>query len=182
MKKPAFITGILLIVCSLLGAQDTSPSQQQSSYDRFLSRSGTMMRYRDYVMPELRGTYGLYENRIRVLTAGSETNTFYQITLTGKYSSVTGSIDYDDISEVLKAMESLLQAFTSDVSLKPDYLENKFITKDEVAIGYYISTKGNAWYIVLDRNKSDSTAFFKDGQTIKTALEEAKKRMEALNK
>jgi hypothetical protein len=86
------------------------------------------------------------------------------------------------MSETIKAIDLLLQAFQSDNALKPDYLENKFVTKDGVAIGYYISSKDSSWYINLDRYKSDSTVFIKDGQILKVAFYEAQKRMDILGK
>jgi hypothetical protein len=182
MKKQIVVACLLLTLSIFSWSQDTSSTKDQTSYDRFLSKSGTMIRFQDYKMPELRGNYQTYENRIRILTVGADKSEYYQIVVTGKYSSVTGSISYEDMSETIKAIDLLLQAFQSDNALKPDYLENKFVTKDGVAIGYYISSKDSSWYINLDRYKSDSTVFIKDGQILKVAFYEAQKRMDILGK
>ena len=182
MKKLLFTIGILFWISVMTFGQDTNAPREQTSYDRFVSRSGAIIRFQDYSLPELKGNYGTYENRVRVLSVASETTVYYQIVNPTKYSSIVGSISKADIVETMKAVESLLQTFQVDVASKPDYIENKFVTNDGVAIGYYVSSKGGSWFINLDKYKSDSTIFLRDGQQLKILLESAKARMDALEK
>jgi hypothetical protein len=61
-----------------------------------------------------------------------------------------------------------------------DYLENKYITNDGIQLGYYVSGKESAWYLVLDKYKSDSTAFSKEGDSIAIAIKTAQDKITQL--
>jgi hypothetical protein len=178
MKRPVFLVVFLFMIC-ILGFSQSS-EKQVTSYDQFVSQSGKIIRFQDYKLPPLKGSLFLYTTRIRVLKAGEKTTYYYQIIIKGKYSDVTGSIEENDLIEMAKALESLQISYIQDKKGSADYLENKYITNDGVQLGYYISGKDYAWYFDLDKNKSDSTAFFNDGEVISSAIKYALEKITLL--
>jgi hypothetical protein len=123
---------------------------------------------------------GNADTRIRKFTSGGESKYFYQIEKSGQYS--TASIEYTDLLEVIKALATLKTQVDNDVALNPDYLENKFITSDGFEIGYYVSSGKTRWYLKLERYGSDNTVFINDVETLTTAFEGAKDKIEELKK
>jgi len=178
MKRVASLLIISLFCLVGIFAQDTE--KKTTSYDLFISQSGKIIRFLDYKLPPLKGSYSIYNNRVRVLTAGETTTYYYQIVNTGKYGDTTGSITENDLIEMIKAIEALLTTYAIDKKSTFDYMENKFLTEDNVGFGYYISGKDSAWYVNLGRGSSDSSCFFSNGETIKngftTALDKIKER------
>ncbi|MCL1484538.1 MAG: hypothetical protein MH208_09330 [Marinobacter sp.] len=92
----------------------------------------------------------------------------------------TASIEYSDLLEVIKALNSLKSEVESDIRSDPDYMENKFITEDGFQLGYYI-TKGKAtWYLKLEKYGSDKTLFINDLEKIERNFLDAKNKIEEL--
>jgi hypothetical protein len=136
----------------------------------------------DNKLPNLSASYGAAETRVRKIINGTATAYFYQITKEGKYSNSVASIEYSDLLELLKAVKVLKGEVINDIAANSDYRENKFVTVDGSQVGYYVS-KGKAnWYIKLEKQGSDNTLFIDNGDTIETALTDAKSKIDELKK
>lgn len=147
----------------------------KTKMDVFSSKTGIITKFSDTNLTGIKATYGVRATtRIRKINSGNIEGYFYQIEKTGKYSNSTASIEYTDLLELIKAMETLKLEEVDDVVKNPDYLENKFITEDGFQVGYYVSKGKSAWYLKLEKYGSDSTLFVKDGETIINAFNEAK--------
>ena len=59
-------------------------------------------------------------------------------------------IEYSDLIEINKAYNKLQQEVNADITLNPEYLENKFISNDDFRIGYYVEKEKAHWFIRLD--------------------------------
>ncbi len=154
----------------------------KTKMDVFASKTGSITKFIDTKLPNLKASFGSAETRIRKITNGSSSAFFYQILKEGKYSNSTASIEYSDLIEVLKALKALKAEVTNDISTNPDYMENKFVTVDGFQVGYFVSGAKASWYIKLEKYGSDNTLFIENGDTIETAFTEAKNKIDELKK
>mgnify|MGYP006087921007 FL=1 len=181
MKKLSLI--LLVIVLSTISAfaQDAKDvNKEATKMDAFASKTGVITKYIDYNLPNIKLTYGIAETKIRQLYSGQEIGYFYQISKEGKYDTKTASIAYEDLIEVLKAIQSLKEESEADKILNPDYLENKFVTDDGFKIGYYVSNGKVAWFLTLEKYGSGNTIFLNSVTDIETAFNDAKTKIETL--
>jgi len=181
MKKLLFLLLISVLEISFVSAQNAKNTNKEATkMDVFASKTGVIIKYIDYKLPNLKLTYGIAETKIRKLYSGQDVGYFYQISKKNEYGTKTASIAYEDLIEVLKAIQSLKEASESDKALNPDYLENKFVTDDGFQVGYYVSKGKLKWYLVLEKYGSGNTVFIYNFSTIETAFNEAKTKIESL--
>ena len=178
MKKVLIFT-LLTIITGVAAAQDAQ--DEATKFEQFASKTGVIIKFIDYSLPDLRLTYGVAETKIRKLISGGQIGYFYQISYEGDYDTKTASIAYVDLKEILKAVESLSSEYADDVSSKPDYLESKFVTEDGFQVGYYVSGSSASWYLVLEKYGSGNTIFMRNVSTIENAFSEAARRIEELS-
>jgi len=170
MRK-AIVFVMLTIFAGISSAQDVQ--EEATKFQQFASKTGVIIKFVDYNLPDLSFMYGAAETKIRKLISGGEIGFFYQISYEGKYDTKTASIAYEDLQEILKAIEKLSFEFSGDLASNPDYMENKFVTEDGFQVGYYVAGTRAAWYLVLERYGSDNTVFIRDVATITDAFTEA---------
>ena len=181
MKKTLFILLISVLATGSMLAQGAKDAKKEATkMDAFASKTGVIIKFIDYNLPNLKLTYGIAETKIRKLYSGQEVGYFYQISKEGKYGTKTASIAYEDLIEVLKAIQSLKVESESDKNLNPDYLENKFVTDDGFEVGYYVSKGKLAWYLVLEKYGSGNTIFLNNVTDINAAFNGAKQKIEEL--
>jgi hypothetical protein len=184
MLKKSIIIITLLLGSATLFAQDVKKETEtvKTKMDMFSSKTGAITKFVDTKLPNLKTPYGGAETKIRKIIIGANSAFFYQITKEGKYSNSTASIEYSDLLEVLKALKALQPEVEKDITLNPDYLENKFATVDGFQIGYYVSNGKASWYIKLEKYGSDNTLFIDNGNAIETAFTDAKNKIDELKK
>ncbi len=184
MFKKSTIVLTFLLGSVTLFAQDVKKEAEtvKTKMDMFSSKTGTITKFVDTKLPNLKTSYGGAETKIRKIINGANSAYFFQITKEGKYSNSTASIEYNDLLEVLKALKALQPEVEKDVALNPDYLENKFVTVDGFQVGYYVSGGKASWYVRLEKYGSDNTLFIDNGTTIETAFTEAKNKIDELKK
>jgi hypothetical protein len=170
MRK-TLVSVILTIFVGILSAQDVQ--EEATKFQQFASKTGVIIKFVDYHLPDLSLMYGAAETKIRKFISGGEIGFFYQISYKGKYDTKTASIAYEDLQEILKAIGELSSEFTEDTASNPDYMENKFVTEDGFQVGYYVTGTRSAWYLVLEKYGSDNTVFIRDVATITDAFTEA---------
>ena len=150
----------------------------ETKMEAFASKTGTITKFTDVKLANLKTAYEVTEARVRKVNSGMNTSYFFQIEKTGKYSNPTASIEYSDLIEVIKALKTLLLEVDKDLLNKPDYLENKFVTVDGFQIGYYVSKEKATWYMKLEKYGTENTVFINDVTTIDSAFNEAKTKIE----
>ena len=154
----------------------------KTKMDVFASKTGSITKFIDTKLPNLKASFSSAETRIRKIINGSSSAFFYQIIKEGKYSNSTASIEYNDLLEILKALKVLKTEVSIDISANPDYMENKFVTVDGFQVGYYVSTGKASWYIKLEKYGSDNTLFVDSGDAIEMAFTDAKNKIDSLKK
>lgn len=184
MTRKFLLISTLTIMSIATYGQDVKKEAEtiKTKMDVFASKTGSITKFVDTKLPNLKASFGSAETRIRKITNGSSSAFFYQIVKEGKYSNSTASIEYSDLIEVLKALKALKSEVTNDISANPDYMENKFVTVDGFQVGYYVSGGKASWYIKLEKYGSDNTLFIDNGNTIETAFTEAKNKIDELKK
>lgn len=182
MRKIILFVALLLASTSYGQEAKKEESQIVTKMEKFTSRTGVILKFIDYKLPLLKGALGsgASETRVRKVMDGSSSAYFYQISKKGDYSTKTASIEYSDLIEVIKALKTLREEYPKDVALKPEYLENKFITDDGFQVGYYISADKSKWYVVLEKYGSGNTIFINDAQEIENSFSEAKSKIDSL--
>jgi hypothetical protein len=184
LVKISFALSSLMFTLAAL-SQDAKKDSQKSEtkIEAFASKTGVIVKFIDINLPNLKLAYGsVAETRIRKIISGPESRYFYQIESQGKYSSNTASIEYSDLIEIIKAIKILKTDIDKDITLNPDYLENKFTTTDGFQVGYYMSKGKASWYLRLEKYGSDNTIFVKDGDDVEVACNNAKIKIEELKK
>ncbi|MCO6462543.1 MAG: hypothetical protein J5I52_00200 [Saprospiraceae bacterium] len=184
MTRKFLLILTLTIMSIVTYGQDVKKEAEtfKTKMDVFASKTGSITKFIDTKLPNLKASFGSAETRIRKITNGSSSAFFYQILKEGKYSNSTASIEYSDLIEVLKALKALKAEVTNDISTNPDYMENKFVTVDGFQVGYFVSGAKASWYIKLEKYGSDNTLFIENGDTIETAFTEAKNKIDELKK
>jgi hypothetical protein len=184
MEKKIVLISALVIMSFATYGQDVKKEVEivKTKMDVFASKTGSITKFIDSKLPNLKASYGSAETRIRKITNGGYSAFFYQIIKDGKYSNSTASIEYSDLIEVIKALKVLKSEVTTDISANPDYMENKFVTVDGFQIGYYVTSAKANWYLKLEKYGSDNTLFVEGGENIEIALTEAKNKIDELKK
>lgn len=157
----------LLLVCFLpfvntYGQENQKEKKLSSKMLDFVSKTGVLIKFEDYNLPNLKSKYGIANVKIRKIYSGNEEKFFLQISNKGKYGANNASVAHEDIREIQKAITTLKNQSTEDMISKSDYLENKFVTDDGFEVGYLVNNGKITWYLTLEKNSSGSTLFFKD--------------------
>ncbi len=100
-KITIFVFFYLLKIASPI-AQDIKKDVEKlkTKMDLYTSKTGSITKFIDTKLPNLKGTYGSAETRIRKVISGNLTIYFYQIVKSGKYGNSTASIEYNDLCEL----------------------------------------------------------------------------------
>lgn len=183
LKRFLCISLVVFAFTSLLGQDKKEIKKEETKMDLFASRTGVITKFTDYKLSGIKMFLGeKAETRVRKVTSGGESRYFYQIERRGEYSNATASVEYTDLLEVIKAFQVLKKELANDAANKPDYLENKFTTVDGFQVGYYVEGSKAKWYLQLERYGTNKTIFLNDADTIENGLQEAKNKIEELNK
>ncbi|MBN4085035.1 hypothetical protein JYT89_01690 [Flavobacteriaceae bacterium AH-315-B10] len=177
MKKVITLIFSLLII-SVVFSQELK--DQQSKMLDFVSKTGVIIKFEDYNLPNVKASYGYAQSKIRKITSGKEAKYFLQISKSGKYDTQTASIAYEDLLEVQKALINLKEQSVKDLLTTSDYMENKFVTDDGFQIGYYVSKGKIAWYMKLEKYGSDNTVFARDYEILNDAFRLGKEKIELI--
>lgn len=175
MKKILTSLSFVLFAISSVLAQDTI-----TKMDVFTSKTGSIIKYVDFDLPNLESTYNSSKTIVRKFIINGDIAYFYKISAKSKYGTKSASIAYEDLIEVIKALNTLKAEASSDLILNPDYLENKFVTEDGFQVGYYMSKGKQSWYIKLEKHGSGNTLYVKDFSKIESAFIVAKAKIEEL--
>jgi len=186
MKNPLLIAAMSATFFTIsASAQEVKKENKnpETKMDAFASRTGSLLKFEDFKLPRLKGSYGEFvRTRIRKIIIGDEVQYFYQIGKEGQYQTSIASIEYSDLLEVIKALTFLKNTIDKDLARNPEYLENRFTTLDGFVIGYYISEGKSKWYLRLEKNGSDTSISTSDVSMLETAFIEAKNKIEKLMK
>jgi hypothetical protein len=148
--------------------------------DQILSKKGLMVKFIDYNETRLPLSFGHATSKIRKIISSNKIKYFLQIIKPSEYNSKIASIAYEDLIEVIEALQTLKQESTNDLLLKPEYLENTYVSVDDFEIGYYVSKTKIHWFMRLSRFGTDSTLFLKGVKDIESLFNSSKNAIEKL--
>ena len=175
----------------LLFAQDNS-EKEQTTYERFISPKGSIIKLCDYALDDLLGHLGsgLFklnyraEAVIRKVTVNGDSDFYLLLTYyRGENLETKAFITYDNIVELLRAWNELKSRAQDDTIGDAKYSEQKFKTKfDYLSEGYYIEKKekkkgvyeeNKVWFLDLDTRFSNSTMFFDEPEAVTNCFKSA---------
>ena len=155
--------------------------KQLTKFEQISSQTGRIVKFQDVKMPNIPLSYGGGLKTSIRLVMGDSDSFFYRIEKAESSTSLghIAMIEYSDLVEINKALETLSSAVDDDVAANPDYLENKFRTEDGFEVGYYVSYAKATWFIKLERY-SGSTVFLKSKEDIISSFSAAQVKIEEL--
>ncbi len=180
MKKVLILIAILSSTVAFAQKSDKE-DKQLTKFEQISSQTGKIVKFQDVKMPNIALSFGgVLKAGIR-LVMGENEAFFYRIEKPETSSSLgrIAMIEYSDLVEINKALETLSSAVDSDLEANPDYLENKFRTVDGLEVGYYVSNGKANWFIKLERYTS-STVFPRNKEEIINSFLEAQSKIESL--
>lgn len=162
MKKLTLLS-TLLTICFILNAQKANESTEvKTKFTSFTSKSGSILSFEDYNETSLTSMLGELSMKKRIVKSGQDQKVFYVFEVPSKYTTRTGTIASEDMTELIKAINTLKNDVSIDISSSSEYMEKFYKTVDDFKIGYYVSNKNIKWYIDVDTRLSESTYFLKD--------------------
>lgn len=175
MKKLLFTIALMIPVFAF--AQETEKGEK-TTFEKFTSSIGSIVKFVDYNMPVLVASSERALVTVRKVINDNSSQCFLKIEFT-KYNGHVYSafIVYEDVVELAKALEQLMSLAENDGTGDANYLENKFRTKDQLYLGYYIdkNKKGDkepTWFISLEGYNS-SNLYFKSPEPLLNTFKEA---------
>jgi hypothetical protein len=194
MKKFLLALALMMPLASFSQEEDSSKSTK-TTFEKFTSKIGTIVKFKDYKLEDVTGKLGsglmattyVVHGEVRQVFVGNESSLFLRLTYQGyQHPERVAFIAYEDVLEIDKALTELISQSLTDSTGDAYYLENKFKTKDDFHIGYYIqksvSKKGEEsnelrWYVDLDNRYNYSTAFFPSPDGLKAFFTSAIQKM-----
>jgi hypothetical protein len=146
MKKIVLVLALMMPFASFAQDEESSKSTK-TTFEKFTSRIGTIVKFKDYKMEDVTGKVGsgllattyTVHAEIRQVMIANESSLFLRLTYQGyQHPERIAFIAYEDVLEIDKALTELINQSQSDSTGDAYYLENKFKTKDDFHIGYYI--------------------------------------------
>lgn len=163
---------IIVALWTLTAFSSTSHSQSvsakaQSKIDRATSKQGVTLRLEDYTLTKLQGLYVAASTRLRTIESHNIEEYFLQfVKKTNRGQEVT-TIAESDLDGLVQALTDLKLSLAEDRKSNHEYLEKKYITEDDVELGYFISREKINWYLSSGKYKQ-SSLFFRDTQQIES--------------
>jgi hypothetical protein len=153
-------------VCSAEAQED--PKSPLTNFDEFVAKHSGFVKIEDFTLTRmiLQLSYG--ETRVRKVSAKGESKIYYQVT-SGQY---IGSVESDEFMQLIAAYKDLKAMSANDTKDSHDYLENKYVDRGGLEIGYVVEKKRVTWFI-RPHKLSPRTLFLKDPSTMEDSLAEA---------
>lgn len=163
-----FLLQLLLIYPIALFAQDDfnysseiaksmANTKKETKYEKFTSKTGTIIKFYDEEMPKISSVSGPdIETCIRVLM-DTEKKYFFRLGREVSYSKPDREyeflfmVEYSDLVEINKALVRLQKEYDEDSKKNYDHIENKFVTVDGFKIGYHKRGWGLDWFVSLEK-------------------------------
>lgn len=199
MKNILLVIAFLMPMAIFAQNEDESPSSsKQTTFEKFTSAYGQIVKFKDYDLPDVTGKIGsgmsavtyTVHVKVREVMVGNNKSLFLHLSRKPyERPERVAFIAYEDVVEISKALTELVKQSNNDSTGDANYLENKFRTKDDFYIGYYIdktvSKKGEEsnelrWYVCLDDRYNYSTAFFPNPDGLVSLFETAIQKMEVI--
>ena len=179
MKFLITILSFIQVTSFALFAQEKS---ELSRIDKIISEAGKLIRYDDYDLFDIKGTYGMgkLETKLRVVNNGSiPYQYFVLISRRTKYDTKRASISEDELPEILEAFDSLVKMSTAEKNVS-NYAEIKYVSEDGFQIGYYVEKGKSHWFVTLEKYGSGNTFFLKKPESFKRVLIAAQTKIKDL--
>jgi len=174
MKNVIFIVFLYIGLVSQTFSQD---EKSLSKMEQFVSNAGQIIKFENYNLPDLKGSYSVIKTKVRRVSAGGETKYYFIMNKEDKYKDKTAYIAEEDLVEIEKALDQLIIESENEES-NSDYLENKFTSEDGFQIGYFEGKSLN-WFVTLEKYGSSSITF-KGYANLKAIIGMAQKKIQEL--
>jgi hypothetical protein len=160
--KNIYILSLVLLICNTTFGQEqpTSPIDIKTKFTEFTAKAGIIMSYEDYNEVKISSMmYGSLIMKKRIVKNGGEQKVFYVLEKPTKYSTRTAAIAEIDFTDLLEAVNTLINDSKVDESTSSDYMEKFYKTEDNFKFGYFVSKNKINWFVDLDTRLSDSIFF-----------------------
>ncbi len=153
---------------------------------RFLANRGSILVKETKQIGLCKGDHADYvfvETMILSLVKGTNKDTSYGIRLARSDSAgltdAAAFIDYDELDELMGAIDFICSTATKLLSQARDYTEVTYLTKDSAKIGFYHSKNGQMAFLTLPGGRDSSYFALHRLQELKKLLLDAKLHLTA---
>lgn len=172
---------IILFVILLTSVVNLFAQERITKYGALTSKVGVTIRFYDVKLSPIRLNEGKLnlENCIRVVKG---TPDMFFLRVEKKMPSgapLVVMIEYNDIVELIKAVNKMSSEVSNDIANNNDYLECCYRTVDGVEIGYYVKNSAATWFLKLDQS-SYGTTFMDTCDDFLNALKDVKGLIDGL--
>ena len=175
----------MIFICALLLTNTVYPQEKNelSRIDKIISEAGKIIRYDDYKLPDIKGSYGegKLEVKVRVVNTGSTPYSYFVlISRKTKYDTKRASISEEELTDVIEAFDSLVKMSITE-STTSSYANIKYVSEEGFQMGYYVDEKRNShWFVTLEKYGTGNTFFLKKPEELKEVLLAAQKKIKDL--
>ena len=176
---------ILLVIFSSISLCD----ELNETYNDFVSQKGTAIKFCEYYLPFFDISYSGVNASVRKYTSGKDVAYFYLLS----YRDYVAAITYEDLLELINAVEPLREESENDMSSDIQYTQNVYITNEGLKLGYYYSSgmKGERiifgasephvkWLLIFNTLGSNNTAEIGSIDSLKKSLIFGKNKIDDL--
>lgn len=166
-------------VVSNAETQKESKPSDESKLEQFTAKSGVILRFIDYHLPDPKLRYRSATASVRAVYSGDEIGYFLIVESKEEYRTSRAAIAHEDLLEVIKALTVIKEQAQKDIALAPDYLENRFVSEDGFTVGYYVNKSELVWFMRLEQ-VSGSAIFPRDVTVIDSLFGQANDKINKL--
>jgi len=180
---------IIKVILSLLFVTISLGDELNETYNNFVSQKGETIKFYEYYLPFFDIKYSGVNASVRKYTTDRDIAYFYLLS----YRDYIAAITYEDLLELINAIEPLKNESEKDMSSDIQYTQNKYITNEGLQLGYYYSSgmKGKQiifgastpnvkWFLTFDTFLSNNTAVIGSIDSLKKSLIFGKNKIDSL--
>ncbi|MCD7098992.1 hypothetical protein [Stenotrophomonas sp. MMGLT7] len=142
---------------------ESAPENQGTSVSRFLANRGAIVVKETRPVGRLKGEHGdvvSAETMILNVVKGTKKDTSYGVRLErsdsgGDFDSAV-FIDYDELDELIGAIDFISTTATQLQNQARDYTEVTYSTKDSAKVGFYHSKEGQLAFLMLSDHRGNT--------------------------
>lgn len=163
MKK-LVVLAMMLLASRLLLAQVTyvKVEDRLTKYEQLTQQTGVQCKITDYDIATLYAQlFHDMETSVRCVDVEGSVRYFYHIRRKEmkEQPAMEAFVAYDDLVEIDRVLESMIEDERKDRSARKDYCENFYRTEDGFQLGYSIKNRQTNWFIVMDRYSEKKISF-----------------------
>ena len=161
----------------LMGFSQENRLQEDYNLDLLVNQN---VKVYDVYLGKIKTPFCKAEAWIRTIKKEKKNHYYFQLEQTTRKCKFKKAISYDELKKLLIALEDLQVEFMVDKKLKPDFLQNRYMTKEGLCIGYYVEKNTTRWYVQLEPNRRDKVVLVRKVNKLEKILRKGFRKIRLL--